>query len=128
MAIQAKCPGCQASLRIPSDWVHKSVRCKRCGTIIRVEGRAAGAIPVRAAGKKAATARPAPPAAAVDDFAGLAEGPSTPPTTRRPAAAPSWRKLGRAALWVVGLVGIGAIVYVVTPARDAKKEVPVANP
>jgi uncharacterized paraquat-inducible protein A len=45
MTIQAKCPGCQATLRIPSEWLHKTVRCKRCGAMVRAEKRAPVAAP-----------------------------------------------------------------------------------
>ncbi len=36
--VQAKCPGCQAVLRIPAEWAGKAVKCKKCGAVARSTG------------------------------------------------------------------------------------------
>ena len=36
--VQATCPGCKKVLRIPTDWIHKTLRCKKCGVSLTVEG------------------------------------------------------------------------------------------
>jgi hypothetical protein len=33
--VQAKCPGCQAILRIPANWIDQPIRCKSCGTVMQ---------------------------------------------------------------------------------------------
>jgi hypothetical protein len=38
--VQAKCPGCQAVLRIPVDWVHAKLRCKHCGMVLQAKQKA----------------------------------------------------------------------------------------
>ena len=43
--VKAVCPGCQNVLRIPADWISRSVRCKRCGCGFVVKGKSAGASP-----------------------------------------------------------------------------------
>lgn len=69
--IQSKCPKCQNVLRIPADWIGKSMRCKHCKEVFQAQARAA--VPVAAAVAKpaVAVARPASarPAANGDPFA-----------------------------------------------------------
>src|SRR5262249_48654950 len=31
--VQATCPGCQNSLRIPGNWIGQSMKCKHCGLV-----------------------------------------------------------------------------------------------
>ncbi len=45
--VQATCPGCKRTLRIPADWSSKAIRCKHCGAILQ---------------SKPSAVRPAPPA------------------------------------------------------------------
>lgn len=33
--VRATCPGCQAVLRIPADWVDRPVKCKKCGAVLQ---------------------------------------------------------------------------------------------
>jgi hypothetical protein len=33
--VQGKCPGCNKLLRLPPDWLHQTLRCKHCGTILQ---------------------------------------------------------------------------------------------
>ena len=33
-AVQATCPGCQRVLRIPADWLGRTMRCKFCGNVM----------------------------------------------------------------------------------------------
>jgi hypothetical protein len=39
--MQARCPGCNALLRIPAEHVNATLRCKRCGTRLQARPRAA---------------------------------------------------------------------------------------
>src|SRR5437867_1149232 len=57
--VQAKCPGCQKVLRVPADWVHKTMKCKHCGMLLHAKPAAASS-PATAARTKTA---PAPPPA-----------------------------------------------------------------
>jgi len=34
--VQATCPGCKKVLRIPTDWIDKTLRCKKCGTVVQL--------------------------------------------------------------------------------------------
>jgi Caspase domain len=49
--VQATCPGCKRTLRIPADWSSKSIRCKHCGAVLQAKTSA-----------KPAGVRSAPPA------------------------------------------------------------------
>ena len=51
MLVQAKCPGCRTVLRIPSEWVNKSVRCKECGIVVRAEKKSARPRTLRKSGE-----------------------------------------------------------------------------
>lgn len=44
--VQACCPGCKESLRIPADWLNRTMRCKHCGLMF--QARARGAEPAAA--------------------------------------------------------------------------------
>ena len=35
--VNAKCPGCKKTLRIPSDWVNRALRCKNCGITVHAK-------------------------------------------------------------------------------------------
>ncbi|HZU36650.1 MAG TPA: hypothetical protein VFA18_12105 [Gemmataceae bacterium] len=48
-AIQAKCPGCGKTLRVPAEWLGRTLRCKHCGTTVEARRR-----------EKASTPPPAP--------------------------------------------------------------------
>jgi hypothetical protein len=37
--VEAICPGCKNVLRVPGDWVNSSLRCKKCGTVVRLPQR-----------------------------------------------------------------------------------------
>src|SRR5437868_2964413 len=53
--LKARCPGCKHELRIPANWAARTMRCKRCGTVL--QARAASGV------KKQATNMPPPVAA-----------------------------------------------------------------
>lgn len=36
--VQATCPGCQNSLRIPGNWIGQSMKCKHCGLVFVAKG------------------------------------------------------------------------------------------
>ena len=62
MLVQAKCPGCKASLSIPSQWLHQPIRCKHCGMIVQLKQPPVAGVPQRPA--VVPMARPAAPAPA----------------------------------------------------------------
>lgn len=40
--IRAVCPSCRSPLRIPARWVGKSVKCKKCGAVVRARAKHPG--------------------------------------------------------------------------------------
>ncbi|MBP3957072.1 hypothetical protein J8F10_17530 [Gemmata sp. G18] len=40
--VRATCPKCQASLRIPAEWIGQAVKCKQCGALVRTKARPSG--------------------------------------------------------------------------------------
>ncbi len=66
--VQAKCPHCKNTLRIPADWVYKSMRCKFCKKVFQAKQKPAEGITAT------------PPAQARS-----AHVTATPPTSARPA-------------------------------------------
>ena len=74
--------------------------------------------------KTAAPAHAAKAVPAREEFAGLAAEAPAPPRPRRSTAHWSTKGITRAVLWAVGLVGIGAIVYVVTPTARNQARAP----
>ncbi|MGL4421105.1 MAG: caspase family protein [Gemmataceae bacterium] len=42
--VQATCPGCQNVLRIPGEWADRTMRCKKCGTLMQGKARS-GVLP-----------------------------------------------------------------------------------
>lgn len=132
MPIQAKCPSCQATLRIPSDLAGKTVRCKRCGTVVRLEGQSPPvgklvkdrvARPERSEGRGGKTpTAPEPRSEPPDenDFANLGTGP-LPVRAHRSTG----RWIARGLLWTVGLIGIAGIVIVLASRKEANNPAPV---
>lgn len=134
MLVQAKCPGCKASLSIPSEWLHQPIRCKHCGMIVQLKQPPAAAAPPRPAAPVArpaaapvAVAKPAGvPMGIVPSAAVLARLTAAPPLAQRipgytiPArTSPRYRttfaqKLVAAAVWltVLGLLSAGGYVGV----------------
>ncbi|MHB1425015.1 MAG: caspase family protein [Gemmataceae bacterium] len=39
--VQSSCPGCKNRLRIPAEWLDKSIRCKHCGLVLQAKQAAA---------------------------------------------------------------------------------------
>src|SRR5688572_32651372 len=37
--VRAACPQCKTVLRIPADWVGRTMRCKSCGAAVRIRPR-----------------------------------------------------------------------------------------
>lgn len=112
--VEAACPGCKKTLRIPAEWIHQPFRCKHCGTVIaaRASGpapkpSAAPAVPMpvaaarpEAPAPRAVVASPAVPGSA---FANLDEGDIV-----------AFRRRSRGGWWKAGLfaAAVGAIVVV----------------
>ena len=60
--VQAKCPGCQAVLRIPAEWAGKAVKCKKCGAVARSAGTVVSPKPIVESPSAAETLPTAPAA------------------------------------------------------------------
>ncbi len=59
--IQATCPGCKKVLRIPSEWIQQTIRCKHCGLVMATKQTSAPlAMPVGQTQKKPKDATPVP--------------------------------------------------------------------
>ncbi|MSU79104.1 MAG: hypothetical protein EXS16_13570 [Gemmataceae bacterium] len=116
--IEAKCPKCQNTLRVPLDWVGKTIRCKFCQVTFQAHGKLAGStsdnkavvqvakpnIPI---GKPANSAAPvavaagAPPVMATNTSFGFDEDPSAEtPSVAKP------RKKGYGAMTLVATFGV----------------------
>src|SRR5437588_496193 len=115
MLVQAKCPGCRTVLRIPSEWVNKSVRCKECGMVVRAEKKSAPS-PFASFFTKASGTGSA------DKF----DFTATPATARRPPVGrvPTSRYVvgGLAALALIAIA-----VYLLTPAGENPSSVQPAG-
>jgi len=35
--VQAQCPGCQHTLKIPANWIHEPMKCKHCGLVFQAK-------------------------------------------------------------------------------------------
>lgn len=49
--VQAQCPGCKQTLRIPADWIQQTLKCKHCGLVIQARSKAAAPVAVPPAAK-----------------------------------------------------------------------------
>jgi hypothetical protein len=64
--VQATCPGCKRTLRIPADWSSKAIRCKHCGAVLQAKSSGVRpATPVRTPPTAAPVPKAAPAIAAV---------------------------------------------------------------
>jgi predicted Zn finger-like uncharacterized protein len=70
-----KCPGCRERIRIPIDWIGRSVRCKQCGTTFKAAARSAES-----------TSTTSPPTNVVYGDASGAKPPQPPVRTVTPAS------------------------------------------
>lgn len=116
--VQATCPGCKSTLRIPADWLHQAIRCKQCGTVL--QARKPAPAPTPAPSRKAVPVAKAVPAPAVEPaatvraapangspFGDLADAETAPARRRRRRGTPWWT--GPAiALAVLLLAGVAA--------------------
>lgn len=111
--VQAVCPQCRQTLRIPGDWVGQPMRCKRCRTAFQSRPRANAASAVSAAAPVGAAPLVAVPAAAANglhlgngfDFDGPDTGPSIVPGISLPR-----RKRGSG--WWMGACLLGSVALV----------------
>jgi hypothetical protein len=72
--VQAKCPGCKQTLRIPANWVNQSMKCRHCGLVLHAKPRPAATPPATS------VAQPPPLPTAI-----AASAPATFPTQTEPA-------------------------------------------
>ena len=56
--VQAKCPHCRNVLRIPSEWLNKSMRCKHCKNTFQAKAKDSDAVTVAAPGGKSSGSVP----------------------------------------------------------------------
>ena len=104
--VQATCPGCKKSLRIPAQWIYQPMRCKHCGLVIQAKAKAK---PTAPPGVSVAARTPVPPTRPGEvPFSGLAE-------KRPPAQAPrrrgGWRKGLFLAFCILLVAGLALAVY-----------------
>jgi len=129
--IQAKCPSCQNTLRIPAEWVSKPMRCKHCKTTFQPKEKASAnanvaiakpAVPVAApatAVVKAVPVASAPPKKpSGDPFAFNDDEPEPAPSVARRKPKGSGTLLLIGVFFFLFLVGAGAATFVVLKARD----------
>jgi Caspase domain len=100
--IQATCPGCKKTLRIPAGWLHQAIRCKHCGLVMAAKQAAAAT-----AAPAANHPTPAPPNRKAATSPPAAKAPSksvraTPPTA---GSAPVAKIAAPAAIPVAPLAG-----------------------
>src|SRR5690242_1854422 len=95
--VQAVCPQCKKTLRVPADWLDNVMRCKFCGLAIHFKLKAGAVLPGHS--NRPQPARTAPTAAP------LTNGIQRPANAAYPASppAPPAQQAGRGA-WRKGLV------------------------
>jgi hypothetical protein len=122
--VQARCPGCQKTLRIPANWIQGTLRCKHCGTVIQAKPKAPPARPRGGTDDATAilpAAAPPPPAAstvgqpapAAEDVFAFGQADAGSPVTlryRRRRRGPIRRALA-AAVWLLVLCAVAGGVY-----------------
>lgn len=115
--VQAKCPGCKKVLRVPADWVHKTMKCRHCGMKLQAKPAAAAAVQPATQTRSAKPARPAPapapapesPAPSEDDLGSfLPTDDDHGPIIRTPYRRNSGGKLWQA-VFVVLLLAVGGV-------------------
>jgi hypothetical protein len=134
--VQATCPGCKRTLRIPAGWSSQAIRCKHCGAVMQAKSSAKppgvrAAVPSRTpppAANQAVKAAPAVaplvyPKAPVVSVATTASsdapfeafdagttGPARPPRSRRRAGPSSWWIGPVVAAAILVAAGIAAVI------------------
>jgi hypothetical protein len=107
--VQAKCPGCHKTLRVPSDWVHKKLKCKHCGLVLQAKP-APSAVPPAAAADRFPVGRPVEAPPSLDRLEDLLPPANEPgaiirtPYRRRSGC--RWWKVGIAGTVLVALAGL----------------------
>jgi hypothetical protein len=111
--VQAMCPGCKRTLRIPADWSSKAIRCKHCGAVLQAKtSKPAGARPASPV-RTPPPARKAAVAVPVAVKVAPGAGPAGPRRSRRGGGA--WwigPAVALALLVVAGVAGLIAWPYV----------------
>ncbi len=89
--VQATCPGCKKTLRVPADWLQQRIRCKHCGMILNAKPKSPAAPPVPPPSPKAKAVAKAPPPPPPERKRGLDRVRTTVPSplTHMPPAAPA---------------------------------------
>jgi hypothetical protein len=87
---RGRCPGCQSVLRIPTEWVSQTVRCKRCGAMLQASPKVKVPPPAAPPPTPAAVAPPTNVAGGTANGTGLAPGTPDPFSTITPPAGTNW--------------------------------------
>jgi hypothetical protein len=154
--VQARCPHCEMVLRIPSEWLNKSMRCKHCKKTFQAKSSATVPVAAPAPKAKPAAIPVAQPANATAPSVAVGASPASSgdpfgfdqdETTSSDSAPPKRRGKGRGLLvlvlmffflFILGASGAGFVVYkalTTAPAREKlakadgnQRENPPANP
>ncbi len=132
--VQARCPHCKNSLRIPAEWLGRSMKCKHCQNVFQAKTKetpafaAVSAAPLPPAPKVAYA--PAPQAAYVPpedayDF-------QAPPRTRRRSSGGMWTGLlvmfGVMAVVAVVVITLGPKLAAIVQPENAKRDLATTEP
>ncbi|MSQ95000.1 MAG: hypothetical protein EXR98_10660 [Gemmataceae bacterium] len=144
--VQAKCPSCQAMLRIPSDWIGAAMRCKHCRHTFQARVCTASTLTAKTVVTPAPVAKPV--AALAVQVAAPAHASAPPPSSANPfgfdhgeSAEPDptparRRKKGNGLLllalmffflFVLGGSGAGIVIYALNSGPDGEKKVAKAD-
>ncbi|MFN4258453.1 MAG: caspase family protein [Gemmataceae bacterium] len=102
--VETRCPGCQATLRIPAEWVAEPLRCKHCGLVSLSKGKGSALAPA-AVGPESAPA-PEPVVAAADQ---KTTPPPPPPSFSQGPG--TFQKVAFVGLWLLGVAALGVAYY-----------------
>src|SRR5687767_10840175 len=135
--VQAKCPGCQKLLRIPSDWARQAFRCKHCGMVLRPRQKpspAPATTPVQATPAPALSPPPLPARVAIvesppSNASSFPSAPENGPIIRSPYQRPArglWWKIGIPAIVLCTLTA--AVGFFVVAPRLLALRTEILNP
>jgi hypothetical protein len=139
--VQADCPSCKNTLRIPANWLSEPIRCKHCGLVFQAKAKrgnlfkkalnAASHLGSRMRSRPLKKAPPVPTAVPVAGAAGRTV-PSAAPLSRRRGErrGSTWAKLAFVAIFLLGVGSLAAVVHHLHPqlfSADNPENKPVAR-
>jgi hypothetical protein len=113
-AVQARCPACKKTLRIPGDWLQQNIRCKHCGALLKLRW---GARPATAHEEKK-TSGPSP---------GPEPGSGRPAAVSAEPSAPGPQEQGISSLAAAFMVDDGPILRVPERYRRRRRLGPIVG-